>query len=192
MDMSAEQWQQRYFSRLKPELDAQGIRKEEPARRESSMNERPAREESSGKEPVREESPVDQAGFRFEAYEEPSESTKRPSIAPQPVITKKPRTQPPPTKAPIPKPTETTAFKQTPTSEMRTLSKLPPPRYSLPNQSPRSSSLPTSSRRVTAPIPSSHLNPPLCTTSYKSSIKRSTRPRIFLPHRHSYGKCHLS
>ena len=184
MDMSAEQWQQRYFGRLKPELDAEETRKEEAARRESAGNEPPTTKESLGKEPVREESPEDQDGSRFESHEEPSESTKRPSTATQPVITKKSRTQPPPTKAPIPIPTETHAFKKVPTSEMTTPSTLPPSRYSFPKSPPRSSSLPTSSRRVTAPIPSSHLKSSSVAprrTSHLSSvqpIRGSSSPHV--------------
>ena len=158
--MSAEQWQQRYFSRLKPELDAENNGKEETGQTELAQGEPPSREKPTRNEPVREEavreeSQVEQDGFGFE--EVPSQSTKRPSTATQPLIPKKPRTQPPPNNAPIPKPTGTPAFKQMATSEMTTPSTLPPPRYSLPNPSPRSSSLPTSSRRVTAPIPSPHL-----------------------------------
>ena len=193
MDMSAEQWQQRYFGRLKPELEAQETRKEEAVRRESAENELPAGKEPPSNEPVREESPADQDGFRFESYEEPSESTKRPSTATELLIAKKPRTQPPAAKAPIPRPTEATTFKQNPTSEVRILVKVTSTSLFIPRSVPTIKFPPNfiaQGYRSNSVVSSQIFL--CCTASYTSSFKYSTCLKIFLPLRHSNGKYHLS
>src|SRR5277367_2746383 len=78
----------------------------------------------------------------------PSYMPKRPAPPTQQETLKKPRT----VAAPIPKLTPVQPFFDT---DMTTPAE-PPPRFSLPLETPRASSIP-SNRRVTTPIPSSHL-----------------------------------
>ena len=104
MNIAAEQWKERYFTRLKPALEKQTA--------------------------------------------PPSYMPKRPAPPTEPERLKKPRV----VAAPIPSLTPMQPFLDT---DMTTPAE-PPPRLSFPLEPPNSSSVP-SNRRVTAPIPSSHL-----------------------------------